>query len=173
VLDQEAHPVYQLNNPILDCGNGHSLPNATVCPDAATCAKNCIVEGISDYTKYGVFASGSSLKLHQLNPDGSIPSPRVYLLEGTEDKYGMLKLTGQELSFDVDSSKLPCGMNGALYLSEMLADGGKSALNPGGAAYGSGYCDAQYFTFPFINGVLSQRSSSVAHCRQRYSLSGR
>jgi cellulase len=120
-----------------------------------TCAKNCIVEGISDYTDYGVHAANGSLELHQLMPDGSVPSPRVYLLEENEQKYEMLKLTGQELAFDVDLSKLPCGMNGALYLSEMEQNGGKSALNTAGPAYGSGYCDAQCFVTPFINGVVS------------------
>jgi len=51
----------------------------------------------------------------------------------------------QEFSFDVDVSKLPCGLNGALYFVEMDADGGKSkySTNEIGAAYGSGYCDAQ------------------------------
>merc|ERR1712217_272401 len=40
-------------------------------------------------------------------------------------------------------SNLPCGLNGAVYFSEMDADGGKSSLNKAGAKYGTGYCDAQ------------------------------
>jgi hypothetical protein len=64
----------------------------------------------------------------------------------------MPKLTGNEIAFDFDVSKLPCGMNGASYLSEMNELGGSSKLNPGGAAYD---CDAQCFTTPFINGVVS------------------
>ena len=78
-----------------------------------------------------------------------------------------------EFTFDVDVSKLPCGLNGALYFvqvphhcdsniphhvhypcylaylpahsTQMDADGGKSkhAANKGGAKYGTGYCDAQ------------------------------
>ena len=68
----------------------------------------------------------------------------------------MLKLLGQELSFDVDVSNLPCGMNGALYLTAMDATGGRSKLNPAGATYGTGYCDAQcYNTSAFINGVAN------------------
>jgi cellulase len=67
----------------------------------------------------------------------------------------MLKLTGNKLSFDVDSSKLPCGMNGVLYPSEMNETSGRSKLNPGGAMYGTGYCDAQCFIYPFVNGVVS------------------
>lgn len=54
-----------------------------------------------------------------LSSDGNTEySPRVYLLNEAEDAYEMLQLTGQEFAFDVDMSKLPCGMNSALYLSE-------------------------------------------------------
>ncbi|KAH7321982.1 concanavalin A-like lectin/glucanase domain-containing protein, partial [Rhexocercosporidium sp. MPI-PUGE-AT-0058] len=153
VLDQLAHPVYQVNNPSQNCGVWGSAPNATVCPDEATCAKNCIVDGISNYEKYGVKTKGDTLYMSQLDKNRNVVSPRAYLLNQKGDKYEMLKLSGNELSFDVDSSKLPCGMNGALYLSEMEEDGGKSDLNPTGASYGGGYCDAQCFTFPFVNGV--------------------
>jgi len=54
-------------------------------------------------------------------------------------------LRGQEFTFDVDVSQLPCGLNGALYFSEMPADGGMSQYpsNKAGAKYGTGYCDAQ------------------------------
>lgn len=81
----------------------------------------------------------------------------MYLLEEGKQNYEMLSLTGGEFTFDVDLSKLPCGMNGAVYLSEMEKDGGKSKepLNQAGATYGTGYCDAQCFTTPFINGVVS------------------
>ncbi len=48
--------------------------------------------------------------------------PRVYLL-GADGKYVMMSLLNQELSVDVDLSSLPCGENGAFYLSEMAADG--------------------------------------------------
>jgi cellulose 1,4-beta-cellobiosidase len=42
-------------------------------------------------------------------------------------------------------SNLPCGLNGALYFSEMDRDGGKSGYtnNKAGAKYGTGYCDSQ------------------------------
>ena len=55
----------------------------------------------------------------------------------------------------MDISNLPCGLNGALYLSEMIQDGGKSAYptNKAGARYGTGYCDAQCpHDIKFING---------------------
>ncbi|CAI4217470.1 unnamed protein product [Parascedosporium putredinis] len=136
-------------------GEAPSAPNATVCPDVETCQENCIMEGVSDYEAYGIFTDGGALTLKHLREDGSVSSPRVYLLNEAEDEYEMIKLTGQEFTFDVDGSKLPCGMNGALYMSEMAADGGLSELNTGGAAYGTGYCDAQCFTTPFINGVCT------------------
>jgi cellulose 1,4-beta-cellobiosidase len=46
-------------------------------------------------------------------------------------------------TFDVDGSKLRCGLNGALYFVEMGEDGGmaKYATNKAGAKYGTGYCD--------------------------------
>jgi cellulase len=43
----------------------------------------------------------------------------------------------------------------------MAADGGKSTLNPGGAAYGTGYCDAQCYVTPWINGVGNVEGKGV------------
>ena len=156
VLDSLAHPVHQVGNSF-NCGDWGNKPNATACPDAESCAENCIMDGISDYSKFGVTTNGSSLRLQQLL-NGKLVSPRVYLLDETEKKYEMLQLTGSEFTFDVDATKLPCGMNSALYLSEMEATGAQSKLNPGGAYYGTGYCDAQCFTTPFINGVVRSAS---------------
>lgn len=157
VIDSLAHPVYQKDAPSYNCGNWGEAANATACPDAETCQENCVLEGISDLSEYGVETSGDELFLDMLRDDGSVYSPRVYLLSEDEQTYEMLELTGNEFTFDVDVSKLPCGMNGALYLSEMEADGGKSDLNQAGAYYGTGYCDAQCFTTPFINGEVSYR----------------
>jgi len=157
VLDSLAHPVYQKNAPEYNCGDWGQKPNATACPDAKTCVQNCIMDGIKDYTEFGVTAKGGDLTLRQLL-DGKLVTPRVYLLDQTEQKYEMLKLTGNEFTFEVDATTLPCGMNSALYLSEMEAKGGKGGLNKGGAYYGTGYCDAQCYTTPFINGKVSNSS---------------
>jgi cellulose 1,4-beta-cellobiosidase len=79
----------------------------------------------------------------------------------------MYKLLNQEFSFDVDVSNMPCGLNGALYFVQMDADGGKSkyASNAAGAAYGTGYCDAQCpKDIKFINGeanVLDWKPSAT------------
>lgn len=155
VLDSGTHPTYQVADPSLGCGSWGSAPNITVCPDATACAENCVMEGISNYTSYGITTSNSDLYMSMLSPTGAELSPRVYLLDEEGKDYEMLQLTGGELAFDVDVSKLPCGMNGALYLSEMDQAGGRNTLNPGGASYGTGYCDAQCFVSPFLNGVVS------------------
>ncbi|KAK3380999.1 concanavalin A-like lectin/glucanase domain-containing protein [Podospora didyma] len=135
--------------------------NATLCPDAATCARNCVLEGV-EYGSIGVLAKGSSVTLRQYLFDGAefkSVSPRVYLLAEDGLNYEPMRLLNQELSFDVDLSQLGCGMNGALYLSEMDLSGSRSDLNPAGAQYGTGYCDAQCFTVPFINGLPNLNSS--------------
>ena len=63
----------------------------------------------------------------------------------TEQNYEMFKLLNREFTFTVDVSNMPCGLNGALYFVEMAQDGGLSKYpgNKAGAAYGTGYCDAQ------------------------------
>jgi len=73
----------------------------------------------------------------------------------SSSKYQMFKLLGNEFTFDVDVSKLGCGLNGALYFVSMDADGGMSkySTNKAGAKYGTGYCDAQCpRDLKFING---------------------
>lgn len=154
VLDAASHPIYQKSNPSLGCGNWGSAADPAACPDEATCSKNCVIDGISNYADVGVTTKGGAVTLDMYGKNG-VSSPRIYLLAEGEKKYEMIKLTGQEFSFDVDVSKLPCGMNGALYMSEMEAAGGQSDLNPAGAAYGTGYCDAQCFVTPWVNGVVS------------------
>jgi cellulose 1,4-beta-cellobiosidase len=63
---------------------------------------------------------------------------RTYLME-SDTKYQMFNLVGKEFTFDVDVSKLPCGLNGALYFVEMAADGGiGKGNNKAGAKYGTG-----------------------------------
>lgn len=93
----------------------------------------------ADYDAMGVTTSGNALTMyHYVKTGGSLTnaSPRVYLL-GEDGKYAMMNLLNQELSVDVVLSALPCGENGAFYLSEMAPDGRSDA------AAGTGYCDAQ------------------------------
>lgn len=144
--------------------------NPAVCPDAETCAANCNLEGV-DYAGSGIHTNGSELTLNLFvnRTDGttSLVSPRVYLL-ANESTYDMFSLLDKEFTFDVDVSKLPCGTNGALYFSEMLANGGKSSLNPAGASYGTGYCDAQCPTPAFINGEVCLFPISFRKPRTNY-----
>ena len=152
VLDSLSHPVFQVNNPNLNCGDWGESADPAVCPDATTCQANCAMSGVFDYASKGVTTSGSTLTLNQI-VNGVVVSPRVYVLTSEMTKYEMLKLIGKEFTFDVDQSKLPCGMNSAVCLMEMEEDGGYGGLNTAGAAWGTGYCDAQCFTTPFINGL--------------------
>jgi len=81
---------------------------------------------------------------------------RVYLLDSDKETYKMFKLKNREFTFDVDVSRLGCGLNGALYFVDMDADGGKSrhSKNTAGARYGTGYCDAQCpHDLKWINGL--------------------
>ncbi|KAK3376039.1 glycoside hydrolase family 7 protein [Lasiosphaeria ovina] len=101
----------------------------------------------ADYAASGVSTSGNAVTMyHYVKVGGKLTSasPRIYLLN-SDGKYVMMNLLNQELSVDVDLSTLPCGENGAFYLSEMVADGSKNPaqFNAGGAGMGNGYCDAQ------------------------------
>lgn len=157
VLDAASHNIHAVDSPNTSCTPGGSL-DASLCPDAETCAQNCVIEGlgVSEYTAHGVSTNGAELTLTMYRDEnGELVSlsPRVYLVsESGGAEYSALQLLNQEFTFDVDVSALPCGMNGALYLSEMESDGGQSDLNPAGAAYGTGYCDAQCYVTPWING---------------------
>lgn len=76
----------------------------------------------------------------------------------------MFNLLNKEFTFDVDVSNLPCGLNGAVYFSEMDEDGGLSRFtgNKAGAKYGTGYCDSQCpQDIKFINGAV--RASCCIH----------
>ena len=142
-----------------NCYTGNTW-NATICPDGATCAKNCALDGADYSSTYGITTTGNALKLDFVTTSAQTNvGSRTYLMAaGSTTEYQMLQLLGQEFAFDVDVSKLPCGLNGALYLSEMDADGGMSKYptNLAGAKYGTGYCDAQCpQDIKFINGVVS------------------
>ncbi|OCL07667.1 glycoside hydrolase family 7 protein [Glonium stellatum] len=148
-----------------NCVNGGF--NTTFCPDVETCAKNCALEGV-DYSSYGITTKGNALTLNLYTQKGgatSMSSPRVYLLQD-ENTYDLFKLLNKEFTFDVDVSKVPCGINGALYLSEMSATGGASALNAAGAKYGTGYCDAQCPQQNFFNGEANLNNTYGSCCNE-------
>ncbi|KAG8720209.1 Exoglucanase 1 [Ceratobasidium sp. 395] len=131
--------------------------DSSICPDPVTCAKNCAVDGADYSGTYGITTSGNALTLKFVttNTNGKNVGSRVYMMASDDTHYEMFKLKNQEFTFDVDVSNLPCGLNGALYFSEMDADGGlaKYPNNKAGAKYGTGYCDSQCpKDIKFING---------------------
>lgn len=161
VLDYGYRWIHTVNGSTSCTSNGGVVQS--LCPDEATCAQNCAVEG-ADYATSGVSTSGDALTLKQyVENDGTLSSasPRVYLL-GSDGNYEMLQLLGQELRYDVDVSTLVCGENGALYLSQMDPTGGRSQNNPAGANYGAGYCDAQCPVETWRNGTLN--TSNQGYC---------
>eukprot|EP00927_Polykrikos_kofoidii_P056415 TRINITY_DN50531_c0_g1_i1.p1 TRINITY_DN50531_c0_g1~~TRINITY_DN50531_c0_g1_i1.p1 ORF type:complete len:538 (-),score=70.65 TRINITY_DN50531_c0_g1_i1:137-1552(-) len=144
-----------------NCYTGNDW-DSSLCPDAATCTKNCALEGIPEtdlLNTYGVEQKTNGVKLGFKR--GSNIGSRMYLME-TDTTYKMLKLKNREFTFDVDVSTLACGINGAFYLVEMPEDGGVSASNLAGAKYGTGYCDAQCpKDIKFIDGEANSKDWHV------------
>ncbi|CAK4145788.1 unnamed protein product [Aphanomyces euteiches] len=144
-----------------NCYTGNKW-DATLCPDPATCSKNCALDGADYSGTYGITTSGNtvSLKLVTKGPYSTNVGSRIYLLQD-DNTYKIYKLLNKEFTFDVDASQLPCGLNGALYFVQMDQDGGKSKYtsNKAGAAYGTGYCDAQCpHDIKFINGEANVKN---------------
>ena len=69
---------------------------------------------------------GVGLTLVTQGPYSKNVGSRLYLLDSSSNKYEKLQLLNKEFTFDVKVSELDCGLNGALYLVEMDADGGMS-----------------------------------------------
>jgi cellulose 1,4-beta-cellobiosidase len=141
-----------------NCYTGNEW-NTTVCKTNKDCAANCALDGADYSGTYGATVSGNSLKLNFLTKGSYATNigSRFYLMQD-DTNYQMFKLApDMEFTFDVDLSKLPCGLNGALYFVSMDQDGGmkKYSTNKAGAKYGTGYCDAQCpRDLKFINGEV-------------------
>ncbi|CAE6471139.1 unnamed protein product [Rhizoctonia solani] len=148
-----------------NCYTGQAW-DSSLCSDPVKCAQGCAVDGADYSGTYGISANGNSLTMKFVTKtENTNIGSRVYLM-ADDTHYQMFKLKNQEFTFDVDVSNLPCGLNGALYFSQMDADGGMSKYpnNKAGAKYGTGYCDAQCpKDIKFINGeanVLDWKGSS-------------
>ncbi|KAJ6584925.1 cellulase [Mycena capillaripes] len=134
-----------------NCYTGNTWDTA-LCPDPVTCAANCALDGADYAGTYGITTSGNALTLKFVT--GANIGSRVYLMADANN-YQLFKLLNQEFTFTVDMSNLGCGLNGALYLTEMDVDGGMARFptNKAGAKYGTGYCDSQCpHDLKFING---------------------
>merc|ERR1711992_519329 len=79
-----------------------------------------------------------------------------------DDSYKLFYLKNREFSLDIDVSKLECGMNGAMYFTEMDKHGGRGlGKNNAGAKYGTGYCDAQCpHDVKFIDGEANKMATA-------------
>jgi cellulose 1,4-beta-cellobiosidase len=156
VLDSNwrwTHKVGCTNSSACNCYLGNVWQNST-CSGVEDCTQNCALDGEDEKgykQKYGVETDGQGMmnltfvsKYHVEGANGTNVGQRMYLLED-EKNYKMFKLLNREFTFTVDGSKLPCGLNGAVYFVEMDQDGGmaKYPTNKAGAQYGTGYCDAQ------------------------------
>jgi cellulose 1,4-beta-cellobiosidase len=140
-----------------NCYTGNTW-DATLCPDDVTCATNCALDGAAYSSTYGVTTSGNSLKIDFVTTSTQKNvGARLYLMADSTH-YETFNLLNKEFTFDVNVANLPCGLNGALYMSAMPADGGVSTQsnNKAGAQYGTGYCDSQCpRDLKFIGGEVS------------------
>lgn len=82
------------------------------------------MDGADYESTYGITTSGDALTLTFVT--GENVGSRVYLMAEDDESYQTFDLVGNEFTFDVDVSNLPCGLNGALYFTSMDADGGVS-----------------------------------------------
>lgn len=126
--------------------------DTSICPDPVTCAASCAIDGADYPGTYGIVSNGDSISFTLVTKgqyDTNIGA-RTYVMD-SDSTYKMYKLKNREFVFDVDVSSLVCGINGALYMVLMDADGGLSKYpgNRAGAAYGTGYCDSQCPKFVF------------------------
>ncbi|KAJ3775865.1 cellulase CEL7A [Lentinula raphanica] len=145
VLDANWRWLHDVNS-ATNCYTGNTW-DATLCPDPTTCAANCALDGADYEGTYGVSTSGNALTLKFVTQSAQTNvGSRLYLMApGSTTEYQTFQLVNQEFTFDVDVSQLPCGLNGAVYFSQMDADGGMARFsgNKAGAKFGTGYCDSQ------------------------------
>jgi len=154
VLDANWRWTHQVGSST-NCFTGQEW-DTSLCPDPVSCSKSCAIDGADYEGTYGIVASGDqvSIKLATVGQYDTNIGARTYVMD-SPTTYKLYQLKNREFTFDVDVSSLPCGVNGALYFVQMDADGGlsKYPLNQAGAAYGTGYCDAQCpQDIKFING---------------------
>lgn len=162
VIDANWRWLHQANN-VTNCMSG----GGWTCGSAANCTATCYLEGISQAqwaNPYGISGTtcGTGVRLNYVTQGqyGQNVGGRLYLLASTSptSDYQFFKLLNREFAFDVDTSQLDCGLNGGLYFVEMEKNGGKGkySTNKAGAAYGTGYCDAQCPTgIPYVKGTAN------------------
>merc|ERR1712203_1027474 len=128
-----------------NCYMNDNTWDPATCSDGVECAKACGVDGADYASTYGVSTTKESVNLNFVTVGQYSKNfgSRLYFMD-SEDTYKMFKLKNREFTFDVDASKLTCGLNGAVYFVEMDKHGDlNGGSNTAGAKYGTGYCDAQ------------------------------
>ena len=117
-----------------------------VCGTSEECTSNCQLEGVSaaDWNApYGVSVSGNSVTLKYVTqgPYGTNVGSRLYIVSDSKKEYQGFDMRNKEIAFTVDASKLPCGLNGAVYFSEIpLKNPYSTNLD---SSFGINYGDAQ------------------------------
>ncbi|KAF9077774.1 glycoside hydrolase [Rhodocollybia butyracea] len=158
VLDANWRYLHEVGSST-NCYQGNTW-DTSICTSPSVCASQCALDGAAYQSTYGITSTGNSLTLDfvTVSQQANVGS-RVYLMApGSKTEYQLFKLVNQEFAFTVDVSNLPCGLNGALYFSQMDADGGvkRFPTNKAGAQYGTGYCDSQCpHDIKFIDGVAN------------------
>ena len=173
VLDALAHPIKNIHTG-KSCLTSDGSLKKKICSTAESCAANCALEGV-DYADHGVYTQGDRMTMRMyLREDGKLESvsPRVYLLDENKEEYSMLKLLGQEVSFDTDVSNLPCGMNGALYFLKWKprVDGASSILLV--PLMGRGTVMRSASTLP-LSSMVSRMSTRLELAAMRWTSGGR
>ncbi|KAJ7185085.1 cellulase CEL7A [Mycena pura] len=157
VIDANWRWTHQGVSGTTNCYTGNTW-DTSICTSGVACAQACAIDGADYEGTYGITTSGNALTLKfvTVSEQPNIGS-RVYLLApGSTTEYQTFNFNNQEFSFkpidgglalnycrfDVDVSQLPCGLNGALYFSQMDADGGvakSNGNNKAGVKYGTGW----------------------------------
>jgi cellulose 1,4-beta-cellobiosidase len=85
--------------------------------------------------------SGGTLEQKLVSTCGGnkIVGSRLYLLDSSGSKSGLINPIGNQITYTVDMSQRTYGTNAALYTVEMPASG-----DTNDAAFGTGYCDADF-----------------------------
>ena len=91
--------------------------DTSICTDPITCARECAVEVISESKyrdTYGIHQIQDGVKMDFVtnHAHGTNVGSRLYVMDESGENYQLFQLNNREFSFEVDVSKLYCGMNG-------------------------------------------------------------
>lgn len=160
------------------CISGWDGWNLDVCQTPTQCASTCHLSGADYQGDYGMLTTSYvhapnhhpdllQMKLVVNGPTWDRVGARVFLTSTDTTQYKIFHLLNSELSFDVDLSQAPCGVDASLYLVQMDADGGMAKYpgNAAGAKFGTGYCDASCpKNTRWINGEVWTRAIVFIAC---------